>query len=108
MRREMGGCSGRVLKALFGAVAFVGFIWLVLVGILETGGTKTTTTLNPRPAGGLKHVEMRGREKLAVHLDLSDHNYMSKRRVPNGPDPVHNRRTGNSQRPPGQSVGNKV
>ncbi|XP_057481270.1 CLAVATA3/ESR (CLE)-related protein 25-like isoform X2 [Actinidia eriantha] len=92
------GCSGRVLKAMF-----VGFIWLVLVGVLETGGTKTTTTLNPLPSGGLKHEEMRGIEKLAVHLDQSDLNYMSKRRVPNGPDPIHNRRTGNSRNPPDQA-----
>ncbi|KAJ0895806.1 hypothetical protein HanRHA438_Chr08g0327391 [Helianthus annuus] len=28
---------------------------------------------------------------------------MNKRRVPNGPDPIHNRRSGNSRRPPGQA-----
>ncbi|KAL1550945.1 hypothetical protein AAHA92_18845 [Salvia divinorum] len=30
-------------------------------------------------------------------------NYMSKRRVPNGPDPIHNRGAGKSHRPPGHA-----
>ncbi|VFQ80220.1 unnamed protein product [Cuscuta campestris] len=33
------------------------------------------------------------------HADL---NFMSKRKVPNGPDPVHNRRKGDSHRSPGR------
>uniref|UniRef100_A0A7N0U0R0 Uncharacterized protein n=1 Tax=Kalanchoe fedtschenkoi TaxID=63787 RepID=A0A7N0U0R0_KALFE len=32
-----------------------------------------------------------------------DINYMSKRRVPNGADPIHNRRAGKSRRPPGKT-----
>ncbi|KAL6983577.1 hypothetical protein U1Q18_016961 [Sarracenia purpurea var. burkii] len=103
----MGGCS-RVIKALFGALALVGFIWLLSVGILETGGTNTMTRttktgrmVNSGPGG--KRTEMIGREKVAVRPHRSDLNYMSKRRVPNGPDPIHNRRTGNSHQPPGQA-----
>ncbi|GMP94273.1 hypothetical protein CsSME_00043785 [Camellia sinensis var. sinensis] len=94
------GCGGMVSKALFGALALAGFFWLLLVGILETGGTDATTRLNLQKAGSLKHMEMlEGREK-EKPVDL---NYMSKRRIPNGPDPIHNRRAGNSRRPPGQA-----
>ncbi|XP_059648923.1 CLAVATA3/ESR (CLE)-related protein 25-like [Cornus florida] len=87
-------------KALCAALALLGFIWFVFVGTLEVGGRKTTA-LNGRPTASLGHKVMIGREKLAVHPE-SDLN-MSKRRVPNGPDPIHNRRAGNSRRPPGQA-----
>ncbi|KAL3636307.1 hypothetical protein CASFOL_020854 [Castilleja foliolosa] len=30
-------------------------------------------------------------------------NYVSKRKIPNGPDPIHNRKAGSSHRPPGQA-----
>ncbi|XP_052186524.1 CLAVATA3/ESR (CLE)-related protein 25-like [Diospyros lotus] len=90
----MGSSSATItgLKALFGALAFLGFIWLLLLGILEAG----------RPdQRSFKDMEMAAGKKLGVHqLDL---NNMSKRRVPNGPDPIHNRRAGNSHRPPGHA-----
>ncbi|KAL8137713.1 hypothetical protein V2J09_003714 [Rumex salicifolius] len=37
-----------------------------------------------------------------VHPKI-DVNYMSNRRVPKGPDPIHNRRASNSRRPPGKA-----
>ncbi|XP_042054446.1 uncharacterized protein LOC121799171 [Salvia splendens] len=39
------------------------------------------------------------------HRNLSklELNYTSKRRVPNGPDPIHNRGAGKSHRPPGHA-----
>ncbi|KAK2994396.1 hypothetical protein RJ640_029511 [Escallonia rubra] len=94
------GSGGRFLKAFFGA----GLICLLLFGMLESGETRTKPTLerNPRPAGSPEHAKVAGMEKLDVR-PVSDLNYMSKRRVPNGPDPIHNRRAGNSGRPPGQA-----
>ncbi|KAK0572942.1 hypothetical protein LWI29_000722 [Acer saccharum] len=114
--------SYNLLKGLFGGVAVVGFMWLLLVGaaVESGGGNKEMTTAAAAAAaafttsqtqksstsstGNLNRVDMDslGREKYlnAPELDL---NYMSKRRVPNGPDPIHNRRAGNSRRPPGQS-----
>lgn len=69
------------LKCFLRTLAVVGFICLLLVGTLETqGGTSTAAS---------KHTDAVGRGKL-VHPDLN-FNYMSKRRVPNGPDPIHNR-----------------
>uniref|UniRef100_A0A5B6YXE7 Putative CLAVATA3/ESR (CLE)-related protein 25 n=1 Tax=Davidia involucrata TaxID=16924 RepID=A0A5B6YXE7_DAVIN len=100
------GSRGRFFKALFGALALLGFIWfLFVVGILESGGTRTTTARNGRPAGSLEHMEVIiAREKPAESSDL---NYMSNRRVPNGPDPIHNRRAGNSGQPPRQALANR-
>ncbi|XP_057774762.1 uncharacterized protein LOC130993739 [Salvia miltiorrhiza] len=40
------------------------------------------------------------KHRLLSKLEL---NYMSKRRVPNGPDPIHNRGAGKSHRPPGHA-----
>lgn len=75
------GCGRRAFKALFGALALVVFIWLVFTGVLDAGGmnTTTTTTVKLRPEGSFKPI------------DRTNLNYMSKRRVPNGPDPIHNR-----------------
>ncbi|KAF8407990.1 hypothetical protein HHK36_007130 [Tetracentron sinense] len=82
--------AGGFWRALLGALVFVGFICLLLVEIRGNGGTKTTILI-ATPA-----------RSTVVHRDL-DLTYMSKRRVPNGPDPIHNRRTGNSKRPPGRA-----
>lgn len=76
------GWSGRLFKALFGVLALVLVIRLMLVGGLETaGGTSTTTTtVKTRPdQGSFKRVNQK------------DLNHVSKRRIPNGPDPIHNR-----------------
>lgn len=85
------GRGRRAFKALFGALALVVFIWLVFAGVLDAGGmnTTTTTTVKLRPEGSFKPI------------DRTNLNYMSKRRVPNGPDPIHNRKAGNSGQPPG-------
>ncbi|KAG5522346.1 hypothetical protein RHGRI_034507 [Rhododendron griersonianum] len=86
------GWSGRLVKALFGVLALVLVIRLMLVGGLETaGGTSTQSTMvKTRPDGSFKRVNQK------------DLNHVSKRRIPNGPDPIHNRRAGNSGAPPNQ------
>ncbi|KAF8399373.1 hypothetical protein HHK36_015238 [Tetracentron sinense] len=100
MMRNMGS-SGGFSKALFGALAFMSFIWLLSVAILASGGTKTIT-VTASSTGNFKPLEVLGRERPVVHRDL-DINYNSKRKVPNGPDPIHNRRAGKSRRPPGRA-----
>ncbi|KAJ7953713.1 CLAVATA3/ESR (CLE)-related protein 25 [Quillaja saponaria] len=77
------------------------FICVLVVGSSGEGIARRATTA---AAGNIKHGDViQGRVKLqGAHLDQLDHlNYTSKRRVPNGPDPIHNRRSGNSRRPPG-------
>ncbi|XAR64987.1 hypothetical protein NMG60_11008903 [Bertholletia excelsa] len=96
----MGG-GRRVVKGMFGALALMGLVWLVLV---EAGEAYTTSTISPQPAGSFQNVEVVGKEKVSTHEHVSDLNFMSKRRVPNGPDPIHNRRAGNSRQPPGRRV----
>lgn len=87
----MGSSGSLFFKVLFGAIATVGFVLLLLVGTLESGATKTTTTLTAPPTGSFKHEEVIGREKLVYNPELDLNYMMSKRKVPNGPDPIHNR-----------------
>ncbi|KAL3511219.1 hypothetical protein ACH5RR_030620 [Cinchona calisaya] len=101
-RDEDMNCRGRgsgrwCSKALFFQLLLsLGFIWFLRVG---------ATTLNAEVAAGgiTKHTELVGkRHHLNAHKNL-EINFVSKRRVPNGPDPIHNRKAGNSHRPPGRA-----
>ncbi|OVA11954.1 hypothetical protein BVC80_8763g22 [Macleaya cordata] len=98
------GSSGGVLKTLFKALVFVSFIGFLIVDEIvpstKVSSTKTTTTSKK-----FKRLEVIGRHTPVVHSDSIDpNNYMmSKRRVPNGPDPIHNRRAGKSRQPPGRA-----
>ncbi|KAJ6430444.1 hypothetical protein OIU84_021775 [Salix udensis] len=100
-----GGRCSLSFKVLLGAVATVMFVLLLLVGALESGATKRTQT-GTVDSSDLKHHEdlLIGREKQLVYDPELDLNFvMNKRKVPNGPDPIHNRRAGNSKRPPGRA-----
>lgn len=87
------------LKLLVRALIVMGLMWILLAGMPErTVGTTTKTRStnlaaeSPRKMKAKDQVVVGTEEKLAHHdpkLDLI--NYMSKRRVPNGPDPIHNR-----------------
>ncbi|KAK4371888.1 hypothetical protein RND71_007272 [Anisodus tanguticus] len=73
----------RLFKGLWGSIVVLGVVWLLLVGLLENRGTK--------------------KQKPNIIHSKMNLNFMSiKRRVPNGPDPIHNRRAGNSHQPHGQ------
>ncbi|EEF44973.1 CLE25, putative [Ricinus communis] len=84
------GSGGRVLRALFGAVVFMGVICFLSVGILANRVTKLTARSTVLSTGSFEHWRMIGRGRHHIHQNL-DLNYVSKRRVPNGPDPIHNR-----------------
>ncbi|CAA3010442.1 CLAVATA3 ESR (CLE)-related 25 [Olea europaea subsp. europaea] len=68
-----------------------------MVNASENGGRKMKLELN-----SMKHMQMigTGNHKVLAKFDL---NYTNKRRVPNGSDPIHNRKAGNSHQPPGQA-----
>ncbi|TXG59046.1 hypothetical protein EZV62_016875 [Acer yangbiense] len=100
--------NGRVLRVLFGAVVFFGVIWVLFVGILANHATAetmtmmrarttttTTVTMKVPSTENFKQWKLIAREKNQhhTHHQDSDLNYVSKRRVPNGPDPIHNRYT---------------
>ncbi|XP_050236223.1 CLAVATA3/ESR (CLE)-related protein 25 [Mercurialis annua] len=76
-------------------VLFKVLFWLGCVWFLSVASLKTTTTLT-------LHEADLGSEKLGYDHQLDLNYMMSKRKVPNGPDPIHNRRAGNSKRPPGR------
>ncbi|KAF5196411.1 hypothetical protein FRX31_014001 [Thalictrum thalictroides] len=86
---------GRILKTLFVTLIFVG----ILIGrILPCEGIKETSPETRR----LKYLEVTEQVKLGVLPDL-DPNFVSYRRVPHGSDPIHNRKAGDSRRPPGHA-----
>ncbi|KAB2042117.1 hypothetical protein ERO13_D02G167800v2 [Gossypium hirsutum] len=71
-------------KTLLRTLIVLGFI---IVGTLQQEG----------------QVKDLGKGKSTLVHQRLDLNYISRRRVPNGPDPIHNRRAGNSRRPPRQA-----
>ncbi|XVE92533.1 hypothetical protein REPUB_Repub01dG0105700 [Reevesia pubescens] len=102
------GSSSWLFKTLFKTLAVLGFILVImLVGTLQSEGNKTKTTLtsdyDESSSWTGKQVKVLGRGKSSMVHQQLDLNYMSKRRVPHGPDPIHNRRAGNLRRPPGQA-----
>lgn len=81
----MGG-RGRVLRASLGAVLFMAFIWFLFVGVLAHRVIKKTT-ITTKSSELLKLI---GTKRLGVQFNCDPY-YVSKRRVPNGPNPIHNR-----------------
>lgn len=97
-----GGGSSTV-KASLAGVLFVSFLWFLFVGVLANNqATKAdiveATMIPPRNFDIWKLIRSKRRHSLLHHT--SDFNYVSKRRVPNGPDPIHNRRAGEYRQPP--------
>lgn len=80
-------CTLLFNKAWFGAVVVVGFILILLIGTLESGGNREK--MEEKLTATFSSMEVLDREKFFD--PKSDLNYTSKRRVPNGPDPIHNR-----------------
>lgn len=94
----MGGGGGG-LKALFGAIVFLGVICFLFAGIIAN---HVTTIRTPSLSRNSKNWNSVAEERHLNHRDSNLH-YVSKRRVPNGPDPIHNRRAQRSRQPPGTS-----
>lgn len=93
--------SGRVSRGSKGAVFFVGVVCLLLVGIINHQ-TRQMSMITVASAGRFEDLKSIGKQRNhgVLHYDL---NFVSKRRVPNGPDPIHNRRAGKSTQPPDRS-----
>ena len=65
----------RLYKRLWGSIVLLLVVWLLLVSVLENRATKI----------------MKKQRTNSIHSKMNL-NFMSiKRRVPNGPDPIHNR-----------------
>lgn len=88
---------------MFASLALMAFIWLLLVDgsyqSRERATAVTVTTMAAESGGVFKQKEVvgsggdhdRDNHRKVVHRPEWHLNYMSKRRVPNGPDPIHNR-----------------
>ena len=90
-RGESMGRMSRILRASLAAIVFISFIWFLFVGILGNPPTKRTTATTARSNSKLMLLKLIGTERHAAVYWNSDINYVSKRRVPSGPDPIHNR-----------------
>lgn len=83
-----GGVSCR--RLLFGTLVFIGIIWFMFLTISVNHKNKRTVFV-PIPMNVVsKHLKFVGMKRHALHSD-SRLIFVSKRRVPNGPDPIHNR-----------------
>ncbi|KAG8489843.1 hypothetical protein CXB51_017867 [Gossypium anomalum] len=93
--RKIMGKSGRALRCFFAVAVLVGVVWLLFVSIVANRATVTTKSTTVSSTRDLKHWEF--------VVDDFHFNYVSRRRVPNGPDPIHNRRVSKSRQPPGRA-----
>ncbi|KAL5976718.1 hypothetical protein ACLOJK_021051 [Asimina triloba] len=85
-----------VWKAFLGATAFVVFIGFLFVEIIANGGASasaaTAAVLSAAGTSTVRssmHFQPLPRGGPTIHPNM-DPNFVSKRRVPNGPDPIHN------------------
>lgn len=103
----MGGDEGssggrRFFKAVFVALVLCTFMSKLFIDNLTSTETKGGAAAAITSVGSLRQVMLIGRKKHSVPGN-SDLIAASKRRVPNGPDPIHNRYVGETQRPPGRA-----
>ncbi|KAM6549932.1 hypothetical protein CsatB_021608 [Cannabis sativa] len=112
----MGSSGGKgkvVLRVFVGAIFLLVTFWFLLVGIISNHhhvhvhvhAIKTVSigsvTSSSSTDEMLKHWKWNGRGS-SLRWD-SNLIYVSKRRVPNGPDPIHNRRVVTTRQPPGRA-----
>ncbi|KAH6770709.1 hypothetical protein C2S52_015512 [Perilla frutescens var. hirtella] len=102
MAREMSSSSKFVLiKACVRLVLLLGVLGFLIIGSHGNG------VRNREASGRIRQdfveavpMMINRKHRLLSKLEL---NYISKRKVPNGPDPIHNRGAGKSHRPPGHA-----
>ncbi|KAI4351546.1 hypothetical protein L6164_005903 [Bauhinia variegata] len=81
----VGGVKSR--RFLFGALLSLCVIWFMFLAISANRHTRKTVTV-PSSVVISKHLNLVGIERHHLNSGMT---YVSKRRVPNGPDPIHNR-----------------
>ncbi|XP_038891924.1 uncharacterized protein LOC120081268 [Benincasa hispida] len=98
--RSVDSCSYfSYLKVLLGAVVVGLFVWLLIVGSLPPGRTTSRRPAAESEVEG-SHVMKQAEELANNNHPKLDPNFMSKVKVPKGPDPIHNRRIGVKGGPP--------
>ena len=84
-----GGVSRR--RLLLGVLVSVGIIWFMFLAISVNRHQPKRTVVVPLNVIS-KHLKLVSKQRHALHSN-SGMIFVSKRRVPNGPDPIHNRYT---------------
>ncbi|KAK7266253.1 hypothetical protein RIF29_18895 [Crotalaria pallida] len=99
----MGFSSRR--RLLLGALVSVGIIWFMFLSIISVNShqTKRTVVLVPSLSVLSKHLKLVGMQRQHSLHSNSGMIFVSKRRVPNGPDPIHNRKAVKYRQPPTQA-----
>ncbi|XP_049365912.1 uncharacterized protein LOC125830785 [Solanum verrucosum] len=95
-------------KCFLSFFVFLVFVWLLLIEVFENGGIARMNYVDQVMKNSKVVMKTHKRSSSShVHPKI-DFNLVSKRRVPNGPDPIHNRRARSSRRPPGQASQGKL
>lgn len=92
MRSGDSCCYSYYLKVLLGALVVGLFVWLLIVGSPPPGRTTSWPEAKSEVEGS--RVMKQAKELTNINHPKLDPNFMSKVRVPKGPDPIHNRRIG--------------
>ncbi|KAI5665588.1 hypothetical protein M9H77_15441 [Catharanthus roseus] len=96
-----GSGGGRVVRASLGTVLLVSLIWFLFICILANQVTEEKAVRTISSTRNLNVLTFIGSKQHPLHLRGSPKLItVSKRRVPNGPDPIHNRRARDSREPP--------
>ncbi|QCD92536.1 CLAVATA3/ESR (CLE)-related protein 25 [Vigna unguiculata] len=88
-------------RLLLGALLSLGVIWFMFLAISVNRQTKRTVIAPMNVVS--KHLKLVSMQRHVLHSSNSRLFIVSKRRVPNGPDPIHNRRAVKSREPPTQA-----
>ncbi|RCV40387.1 hypothetical protein SEVIR_9G048500v4 [Setaria viridis] len=95
--------AGSLRRAAAAALAIL-FGALVLMALVMNDGEKAAPAASVAAIGGRRMMSRAGGEQRTLEdFKADDPIQDSKRRVPNGPDPIHNRGTGKSGRSPGRA-----
>ncbi|KAG2534492.1 uncharacterized protein LOC120692702 [Panicum virgatum] len=95
--------AGSVRRAAAAALAIL-FGALVLMALVMDDGEKAALSASNAAIGGRRMMLRADGEQRTLEDFRADGPFQdSKRRVPNGPDPIHNRGTGKSGRSPGRA-----
>ncbi|CAN6280934.1 unnamed protein product [Urochloa humidicola] len=95
--------AGSVRRAAAAALAIL-FGALVLMALVMDDGEEAALPASDAATGGRRMMFRADREQRTLQDFRADDPFQdSKRRVPNGPDPIHNRGTGKSGRSPGRA-----
>ncbi|KAK2419831.1 hypothetical protein P8452_50186 [Trifolium repens] len=90
-------------RLFLGALLSLGIMWFMFLAISSMNLQTKRTIHVPMNVNVIsKQLKLVGMQRHVLHSD-SRLVFVSKRRVPNGPDPIHNRRARKYRQPPNQA-----